>query len=249
MRSAHRLSQQTRGLSRSRPTSYGERPLALIDISEATFYRHHPSPRSTTGLNNPPLFPGLTFSLPSFAHPDRHWAVLSTSASARTAFLEILRSKHICVPPTARTYPFLLSDEIYDKDPHLRNPSRAIQYVGFDADRGGLGGNSMRGAYLSSRYEARKEETDFSLLDYLKGNTELNPAEKPGDTIDEGLLAKVLQDLKLQGLVDMPVSNLSNGQTRRARIAKTLLTKPELLLLDGPFSMSFGLPSCNLWVD
>ena len=34
----------------------------------------------------------------------------------------------------------------------------------------------------------------------------------------------------------MPVANLSNGQTRRARIAKALLNKPELLLLDDPFS-------------
>ena len=34
----------------------------------------------------------------------------------------------------------------------------------------------------------------------------------------------------------MPVGNLSNGQTRRARIAKALLGKPEVLMLDEPFS-------------
>ncbi|PWY66460.1 P-loop containing nucleoside triphosphate hydrolase protein [Aspergillus heteromorphus CBS 117.55] len=33
----------------------------------------------------------------------------------------------------------------------------------------------------------------------------------------------------------MPVANLSNGQTRRTRIAKALLNKPEVLLLDDPF--------------
>ena len=210
-----------------------QRP-ALIDITRATFYRDHPS----SSAENHVLFPSLTFTLPSFAHPSQHWAVLSSSASARTAFLEVLRSRYVCAPPTARTYPYLSTTEILAKDPHLRTPSKAIQYVGFDAERGSLGGSSVRGAYLSARYEARKEETDFSLLDYLKGNTELNPAETPGHTVDGDLLARVLEELRLQGLMDMPVSNLSNGQTRRAKIAKTLMAKPELLLLDGPFSRS-----------
>ncbi|KAI9713605.1 MAG: hypothetical protein M1820_000988 [Bogoriella megaspora] len=210
----------------------------LVQIKGATFYRHHPS--STNSASNRPLFPDLTFTIPSFASPLEQWAVVSPSASVRTAFLDILRSKHVCIPPTARTYPYLNTEEVRLKDPHLRNPARAIQYVGFDAERGGLGGSNMRGAYLSARYEARKEELDFSLMDYLKGDTELNPAEKAGDKIDQNLLARVIDDLKLEALIEMPVGNLSNGQTRRARIAKTLMTKPELLLLDGPFNPPTG---------
>ena len=35
----------------------------------------------------------------------------------------------------------------------------------------------MRSGYLAARYESRREKTDFSLLDYLAGKTELNPDE------------------------------------------------------------------------
>jgi ABC-type oligopeptide transport system ATPase subunit len=237
MRNPTRLVPSTTRAVHTIPSPRHESRTPLITIQNATFYQRHPSSDAVSSTN-PPLFPSLTFEIPSYTSPNEHWAVTGSSARTRTAFLEILRSRHICVPPIARTYPFLSSPTILRKDPHLRNPLNAIQYVGFDAERGGLGGSSMRGSYLSARYEARKEETDFSLMEYLKGNTELNPVETAMDNFDHQLLGSVLEELNLKDLMDMPASNLSNGQTRRARIAKSLMVKPELLLLDGPFSTS-----------
>ena len=212
----------------------------IVQITNGIFYRQYPS-SLTNDTSNPPIFPSLDFEIPSFSEQPKHWAIIGPSSSGKTTFLEILRGQHICLPPTARSFPYLASEDISRKDQRLRLPSRALQYVGFDAKRRTGVGLGSRGAYLSARYESRREESDFSLLDYLKGNTTLNPLEssEAGDLENEtsSTVQRIVEDLKLQDLVDIPLGNLSNGQMRRAMIAKALMGMPEVLLLDQPFSM------------
>ena len=207
----------------------------IISIKNGIFYRHHPN-STIPPHKNPPLFKGLNFELPSFAAKPEFWAIIGPSSAGKTTFLQILRGKYISYPPHARTYPYLESDAIDRKDHILRNVDRAIKQVGFDGEQG-LGKSTPTSAYLSARYESRREDTDFSVLEYLKGNTQLNLSAQDidGKIIDAKMLERVVGDLRLGDLVDMPVSNLSNGQTRRARIARALLEGPEVLLLDEPF--------------
>ncbi|KAL3427431.1 ABC transporter [Phlyctema vagabunda] len=207
---------------------------AVIQIKDGTFYRNHPnSVLATNQLSNPPLFKGLDFNLPSSATKERsHYvAIIGPSSSGKTTFLHILRGQHVCIPPATRTWPSLEAEV----DGTSKRGLSAIKYVGFDGEQG-LGSQAPKSAYLSARYESRREETDFNVLDYLQGNTELNPFRTDDEpVIDSQALEQVIEDLRLGELANMPVSNLSNGQTRRARIAKALLGRPEALLLDEPF--------------
>ena len=207
----------------------------IIRIQDGTFYHQYPSSQAAPS-NNPPMFPNLIFSLPSHSPiaggQQQHWAIIGPSSSGKTTLLEILRGKHVCIPPQARSFPYLSNTR------KAYNPSRAIGYVGFTDQGPGTIGTG--GAYLSARYESRRETTDFSVLRYLRGDTALNPGgTKAESKYGESALERSIKDLGLEDLVDMPMGNLSNGQMRRARIAKALLSNPEVLLLDEPFSMIF----------
>ncbi|KAG8627769.1 hypothetical protein KVT40_003642 [Elsinoe batatas] len=212
----------------------------LVSINDGTFHRHYPS-TSAEASSSPPLFPFLTFTLPSNdrTSPNTHenWSILSPSSLSRTTFLQILSGSYLSLPPAARSYPALSERSLH--------PSQAIQYIGFDAERSSSS-SATRGAYLSARYESRVEETDWTVLDYLTGNTSLNPvSDELRPKLDRSVLEQCISDLRLEPLLKMPVGNLSNGQTRRARIAKALMRSPVLMLLDGPF-MGLDPPSVKL---
>lgn len=211
----------------------------IVQIDNGTFYRRYPIHETQETPSNRAIFPGLSFSIPSCSLKPERWAIIGPSSSGKTTFLEILHGKHICVPPIARSFPFLSSPDTRHREPRFRSLASAIQYVGFAGEGGGMHRQGTRGAYLSARYESHRDDTDFSVLDYLQGTTKLTSLEDAranAERANDFNLDKVVKDFNLGALITMPMGNLSNGQMRRARIAKALLGRPDFLLLDEPFS-------------
>ena len=86
-------------------------------------------------------------------------------------------------------------------------------------------------------------ETLFPELVEKIRRAELNLPERPTEGVvgsevknQEVLLEWLIEKLDLERLLDLPMIALSNGQTRKARIVKTLVGQlgvgPELVLLD-----------------
>jgi ABC-type Mn2+/Zn2+ transport system ATPase subunit len=106
-----------------------------------------------------------------------------------------------------------------------------------------LAGGSRGEGYMSARYEAWREEFDLTLREWLLGgirgqNSYQESAQENGIAEEEDMkmVTSVSEKLRLGDLLEQSVMTLSNGQSRRARIAQVLLKKPQVLIVDEPFS-------------
>ncbi|KAI0061896.1 P-loop containing nucleoside triphosphate hydrolase protein [Artomyces pyxidatus] len=175
-----------------------------------------------------------------------NWAVVGSGAGEKTVLLEtLLGNMRVSPPPSGGIYPFLSSS------PSPRPLNEAIALVSF-AHRPRASGGAFYD--YTARYGAVREEDRVTLResmfpeesglvrDALKSfvvndKTQVSYAQEREARMERKVhFEEWVRKLGLDSLLDLPLVALSNGQTRRARIVKALLDKPEILLLDEPLT-------------
>ena len=147
------------------------------------------------------------------------WAVVGPTGSGKSTLAEAVLGKHHITSGTVR-WPLL--DRLRASGRRVDYPSQVIAHVTFKEESRLF---SYAGHYYQQRFEFADADEPLSLGTFLRSGS---PA-----TADE--IAAVAARLGLADRLEQPFITLSNGQTRRARIARALLGHPELLVLDDPF--------------
>lgn len=178
----------------------------------------------TKGLFRSSLSKG---TLPVFPHrihhfqinPNEKWALCG---SGKSKMMNILSNKYLGDPTRLALR--------YHSTKHALPRIETIQFSG-----------AIPTAHLSARYEFFKDEYDQTCKQFIlnnsigSNNVSYDIVLRDENTINMSLYAKLLRELKLEELEGRWAMGLSNGQMRRARLARAILREPDLLLVDDPF--------------
>lgn len=183
------------------------------------------------------LHDGLTKGNPIFKQPIKDFKVyewnnnqlpckIGILGSKKTEFLNALAMKYIPSPPLSRKYPLMAETNNYDQ----------IEYLNFQ-ESSGLDKVHLSARYESYSYKGTLEMSDDvnSVKNYITGNNNYNKNSDPSNQTNPDTVDRIIEDFNLSHLTNKWINTLSNGQLRRARIAKSMLRNPKLLIIDDPF--------------
>ncbi|TFK50884.1 P-loop containing nucleoside triphosphate hydrolase protein [Heliocybe sulcata] len=191
----------------------------LIHIPKCNVYRFDDT-KSTS-----PIFCGLEWTV----REGESWAVVGAGSGEKTTLLEVLDGNYrLKPPPHGGIFPFLSSSS-----------AKAVSLVSFAHRPRSSGGQFYD---YTARYGSVWEEDRITLRQSMFPETLPEFARR--DNVhsvemtreDKELFDELVHKLDLERLLDLPLIALSNGQTRKARILKALLVRPELMLLDEPLT-------------
>jgi molybdate transport system ATP-binding protein len=147
------------------------------------------------------------------------WAVVGPVGAGKTALAEVLLGRHRIESGTV-SWPLL--DRLRARGQAIPWPASVIRHVAFKEESGLF---SYGRHYYQQRFNFIEPHEDLTLDTFLR----------TGTAADDAAVQTAAGQLGVGDLLSLSFLKLSNGQVRRARIARALLTRPELLILDDPF--------------
>lgn len=188
----------------------------LVRLKDAWFLRT--APVISKGKNPRPVFSSPTnFTL----NPKSRIAVVGDSS--KTDFLGVLANRFVAHPSQSRTFPVSLKDTAFRTE--------LLRFVNNGSWGHGAHDSSGGFTHLSSRYEFFKDlEVDEVVQEFIA-----DQSYNSNIKYDKEKIHYLIRSLNLFGLEGQFITTLSNGQFRRARIAKELYREPSILCIDDPF--------------
>ncbi|QRR03584.1 ATP-binding cassette domain-containing protein [Dyadobacter sandarakinus] len=160
-------------------------------------------------------------------NPGEHWAIIGPNGSGKTALLDVIAGK----------WPVLKGKIRYEWSGPLRE---SIELASNDYSFNRI--VSAGAEYYQQRfhaYEAERAPTVRAILtDQLKpvGTVNERSVTLAPSLVGDDELTRVSTLLSITHLLDHPFVTLSNGETRRMLLARSLLRNPKVLMLDNAFS-------------
>ena len=169
---------------------------------------------------------------------DEHWAIIGANGSGKSILARAL-SGQIPVIKGKIVYHFLkthLKDRFLDTSVSSRH---AISYVCFDKQKQALARTDQ---IYQARWHSSENIDAMTVSEYLSEERvyNINPYEVDARHPDPGLFKAdqdgLISTLAIQKLIKRKIIQLSNGEMRKVMLARALLTRPRLLILDNPFT-------------
>ncbi len=171
------------------------------------------------------LFTNLNFSVSK----GQHWALVGESGSGKSALLQTIAGR-FNITGGQITYPYF---EDYKQKHQITDPNFTPQHVTalVGATHHFKNLSNTNNFYYQQRFNSFDSEDAQTVSQFLKAIEQHYPKHALGWNYE-----RVMNRLNLLKLADEQIIKLSNGETKRLRLAAALLKNPVLLLLDNPLN-------------
>jgi molybdate transport system ATP-binding protein len=169
---------------------------------------------------------------------DQHWAVIGPNGSGKSTLMKALCG-HVPVTGGKIVYHFLENGASRNRFARGVLPQDHIVYVTFDSQRALLGHESP---FHQARWNSGMSQDILSVSEYLSESRvrKINPYQVTEERSDPAAFmahrTKVIELLGIEALLDRSMVQISNGERRKVLMARALLKRPQLFILDNPFT-------------